>query len=522
MINALFESASRDVLTITEHQNKIIVESAKLLSELNDNELTIVLAESNLSPSDATRIFKAAVSLRSEKGLVSKAKDAYVNSAEKIGAISIRVKSKLSSLITASEPATTKLINLIKAGGPNATKAIDMIDSKVDAQVLTTKAAARNLPRSFNRVVQEINDIEKVAKGAPQYGAFAVASLASATEMMQRNIAVPSIILYLSTVAEVMKGKKLSSALQTTINSLGPAETASVNEAEIDYTSDESRMHELAGMPVNEKFGFGDKSPLSYDELLTAWNSKGRPTATDEIKAVLANAGMSKREINKAFKAAAVNDQEGSDFKVIRFADALKKVDLSTYIIDYLESMHPREIKESVQLDEAEISDADIKKVLLRVARVANAVDPSQKKSVRGYLKKWSNEFVGLTDMAQKQTVAGEAVNYLYDRQSYNEYNDAVNAVTKIIRNSDMDDKVKKDLLADISNRRLYKPREIVVPVSKVKPRAQVRSKAGEKPRVRPINAVESMTLEDLQQVFEDAIVQNMKYCYGRTKRAAL
>lgn len=522
MINSLFESASRNVLTITEQQNKIIVESAEVLSELTDTELNIVLSESNLSPSDASRIFKAAVSLRSEKGLVTKAKDAYVMSADKIGAISTRVKSKLSSLIAASEPATSKLVNLIKSGGPTATQAIDIIDSKIDAQVLTTKAAARKLPRSFDRVVREINDIEKIAKGAPQYGAFAVASLSSATEMMQRNIAVPSIILYLSTVAEVLKGKKLSSALQTTIKDLGPAETTSVNEA--DYQVDESRMRELAGMPVNEKFGFGDKTPLDYDELLTAWNRKGRPTGVDEIKSILANAGMSKREINKAFKGADVNDEEGSDFKVTRFAGALKKVDLDTYIIDYLERMHPKEIKESVQLDEAEISDADIKKVLLRVARVANAVDPSQKKSVRGYLKKWTNEFAKLTDLAQKQKVAGEAVNYLYDRQSYDEYEDAVNAVTKTIRNSDMDEKAKKDLLADITNRRLYKPREIVVPGEEdkatAKPRAQIRQTPGEKPRVRP--AVESMTLEDLQKLFEDAIIRNMEYRYGRTRREAL
>jgi hypothetical protein len=526
MINALFESASRNVITITAQQNRVIFESAELLSELNDNALTIVLAESDLSPSDAARIFKAAVSLRSEKGLVTKAKDAYVISAEKIGAISVSVKSKLSSLIAASEPATTKLINMIRSGGPTATNAIDMIDSKIDAQVLTTKASARLLPRSFNRVLREINDIEKIAKGAPQYGAFAVASLASATEMMQRNIAVPSIVLYLSTVAEVMKGKKLSSALRTTINDLGPAETASVNEADIDYYVDESRIRELSGVPVNEKFGLGDKTPLDYDELLTAWSRKGRPTAIGEIKAILVNAGMSNREISKAFKSADVDDEAGTDFKVTRFAAAIKKVDLTAYVVDYLESMHPKEIKESVQLDEAEISDADIKKVLLRVSRASNSTDLSQNKSVRRYLKKWYNEFAIITDPAQKQLVAGEAVSYLHDRQSYAEYNDAVNTVTKAIRNSDLDDKVKKDLLADISNRRLYKPRETVVPdmavPSNKKPRAQIRSKDGEKTRVRPTNAVESMTLEDLQKLFEDAIVRDMEYRYGRTRREAL
>jgi hypothetical protein len=229
-----------------------------------------------------------------------------------------------------------------------------------------------------------------------------------------------------------------------------------------------------------------------------------------------------------------VSDTEGSDLKVTKFANAVKKVDMQTYIIDYLEDAFPKDISESVQLEEAAVSDGEIKKVLLQISRVYGATNGEQKRSVRQYLKRWTNEFAKVTDPAQKQKLAGEAVNYLFDRQSYDEYQDAVNAVTKVIRNSDLDEKVKRDLMSDIANRKIYRPRETVGASPKEKPRvkvpnteptstksrAQVRQTPGEKPRVRP--AVESMSLAELQKVFEDAIIRNTQYRYGRTRREAL
>lgn len=523
MINNLFESAAKESVSLTEQQNRVITESARMLSELSDNQIKSILREADLSPSDAARIFKTAVSVRQEKGIVSKAKDAYVNSAEKIGKISKQVRNKLDSLIKASEPATDKLISLIKNGGKEASEAIDVIDSKVEAQVLKTKNVARNyLTSSYNKVIDEINSIEKAAKGSPQYGAFAVASLSSAENMMRRQVTTPSIILYLTTVSEILKGKKLSSALQQSMSDIGPAGTASVNESDFEEIN---RVRELAGLdPVNEKFGFGKEKPeLSYDELLTTWNRKGRPTDIDEIRKILSDAGMSRREIGKVFAKADVDSAEGSDLKVTRFADALKKINLGDYIIDYLENMHEKDISESVKIDEAEVSDSQIKKVLLQVSRIAGASDKSQEKSVKRYLTKWTREFNNAPD-EDKVSIAGEAVNYLHDRQSYEEYNDAVNTVTKVIRNSDLPQKDKKDLLSNIANRKLYKPRQRVEPEqqTKEKPRARVKPGENGKTRVRPANKVESMTLDDLQKVFETAIMRNMEKRYGRKRRETL
>jgi len=540
VIDKLFESVSRNAVTITAQQNRVISESATLLSELPDKAIRLVLAEADLSPSDATRIFKTAVAMRSEKGLVTKAKDAYVGSADKIAKISTQIKGKLTSLVKAAEPSTTKLINIIKQGGPTATRTIEMIDSKIEAQVLKTREQARRLPRSYTRISEEIGEIEKVAKGAPQYGAFAVASLASATDMMKRNIAVPSIILYLSTVSEVMKGKKLSSALEKSVKDLGPADTASVNESDLDSNFELDRMRELAGADnVNEKFGFGDKPELSYDELLTTWNKRGRPTDIDEIKKILSSAGLSNREINKAFGKADVDSGEGSNPKVTRFANAIKGINLTAHVVDYLETMYPKEISESVQLEEAVISDSQIKQVLLRVSRVTNASDGSQAKAVRQYMTRWTREFAK-TDDAER--VAGEAVNYLHDRQEYEEYSDLVNAVTKVIRNSSkLDSTVKKNMLNDIAGKKLYKTRQTVRPeqekepgkkqrvriknppeAAKEKPRARVSTQPGEKTRVRPSRTIESITLEQLQKVFEDAIIRSTKLRYGRTRHETL
>lgn len=524
MINNLFESAEKCSVSLTSSQNQIITECINTLSELDDNNIKHVLREAGLSPSDAVRIFKTAVAMRSEKGLVTKAKDAYVNSAEKIGKISKQVRSKLSDLVAASEPTTQKIINAIKQGGPKATQTIDIIDTKLDAQVLKAKNSARGyLTKSYSAVAKEIDEIEKIAKRSPQYGAFAVASLSSAEKMIRSQITDPSILLYLSTVSEVMKGKKLSSALEKAMGDIGPAGTASVKESDFE---DIGRIRELAGLDtVNEKFGFGKKPELDYDELLVAWDRKGRPTDVDEIKKILASAGLSNREINKAFKKADVDDGEGSDFAVTRFSDAIKKADLSQYIIDYLEDMHPKDISESVQIDEAEVSDAQIKKVLLQVSRVYGAKDPSQTNAVKRYLKKFSNEFTAESDMDAKERIAGEAVNFLHDRQSYEEYEDAALAVTKLIRNSDLESNVKKNILDAIANKKIYKRRQTVKPEAapKEKPRARVSSQGSGKPRVQMQNKkVESMTLTDLQKLFEDVIIRNMEFRYGRRKRETL
>ena len=524
MINSLFESAQSNQVVLSAEQNRAILETATTLSTLSNDEMKQLLAEADLSPSDAARIFKTAVAMRSEKGLATKAKDAYVNSAEKIGNISKQIKSKLSKLVQASEPTTRKLIDLIQQGGSIASETIDIIDSKLDSQLLKTRNAARQLPRSYAPVSAEISEIEKVAKGSPQYGAFAVSSLASAENMMKRNVSVPAIILYLTTVSEVMKGKKLSTALQQSIKDMGPADTASVNESDFDDEFDMQRMRQLAGVEnVNEKFGFGDKPELDYDELLTAWNRKGRPTDTDEIKSILSNAGLSKREISKAFKKADVDPEEGSNEQVTRVANALKKADLASYVIDYLEDMYPKEISESAQLAEAVIADSEIKKALLRVSRVYGTKDQSQTKSVKKYLQRWSREF-NSADAESKESIAAEMVNYLSDRKSYDEYQDAVSAVSKIIRNSDLDEKVKKNILDTISAGKLYKQRKTVRQEKPAeKPRAQVTGTSGSKPKVRVKSKnVESMTLEELQKLFEDAIVRDMKTRYGRIKREAL
>ena len=90
--------------------------------------------------------------------------------------------------------------------------------------------------------------------------------------------------------------------------------------------------------------------------------------------------------------------------------------------------------------------------------------------------------------------------------------------MTKIIRNSDLPDKTKRDVLSDIENRRVYKPRQ-KAETQKEKPRVKVTPNSSEKPRVRPKSTVESLTLDDLQQLFEDAILRNMEHQYGRRKR---
>lgn len=527
MINSLFESAQSNQVLLSAEQNRAILESAKTLAALDNNQIKQILSEADLSPSDATRIFKTAVAMRSEKGLATKAKDAYVNSAEKIDNISKQIKSKLSKLVQASEPTTRKLIDLIKQGGPKAAETIDIIDSKLDAQIMKTRNAARMLPRSYTPISAEIAAIEKVAKSSPQYGAFAVSSLASAENMMKRNVSVPAIVLYLTTVSEVMKGKKLSTALQQSLKDMGPAETASVKESDFNNEFDMQRMKQLAGVEnVNEKFGFGDKPELNYDELLTTWNRKGRPTDTDEIKAILVAAGLSNREVSKVFKRADVDPEEGSDEQVTRVANALKKAELASYVIDYLEDMYPKEISESAQLAEAVIADSEIKKALLRVSRVYGAKDQSQTKSVKKYIQRWTREF-NAADADAKEPIAAEMVNYLSDRQSYNEYQDAVNAVTKVIRNSDLDEKVKKNVLDTISAGKLYKQRKTVRATADVKPAekptARVTGSSNGKPKVRlKSKKVESMTLDELQKLFEDAIVRDMKTRYGRIKREAL
>ena len=109
MINSLFESAQSNQVVLSAEQNRAILETATTLSTLSNDEMKQLLAEADLSPSDAARIFKTAVAMRSEKGLATKAKDAYVNSAEKIGNISKQIKSKLSKLVQASEPTTRRL-----------------------------------------------------------------------------------------------------------------------------------------------------------------------------------------------------------------------------------------------------------------------------------------------------------------------------------------------------------------------------------------------------------------------------
>ena len=516
MIDNLFESTIKEGRSaqITASENRVIHECAKTLSTLSDSDLSRVLAEADLSPSDAAKVFKAASSVRDEPGLTAKAKDAYVNSAEKISKISTQVKSKLSSLISASEPATSKLINLIKQGGKTANQTIDQIDSKVEAQALQTKDAAKGMPNSYNRITKEIDNIEKIAKGSPQYGAFAVASLSSAANMMKRNASVSSIILYLATVSDVLKGKKLSSALQSSIDEIGASGTASVQEDDLNEDDEMHRIRELAGINSTLK----EESTVTYDELLSTWNKKGRPTDIDEINLILSNAGLSKREISKAFRSAGIDTGEGSDFKVTRFATALKNIGLGSQVSEYLKDMFSKEITESVNLSEAEISDAQIKKVLLRVAKAQPPETESNEKAVKQYLKKWNKEFLQSATTDEQQQLAGEVVNYLHDRQEYPEYQDAVSTVTKIIRNSDLPDKTKRDVLSDIENRRVYKPRQ-KAETQKEKPRVKVTPNSSEKPRVRPKSTVESLTLDDLQQLFEDAILRNMEHQYGRRKR---
>jgi len=521
VITNLLESARLQRAYITADENKALTESFVVLSQLPDEQLQQVLAEADLTASDAARIFKAAVAMRQEKGFVAKAKDAYVNSADKISGISKQVKRKISALIQKSESTTAKIAELINQGGAKANETIDIIDSKVDAQVLKTRSAAQRLPGSYVPISAEITEIQKIAKGSPQYSAFAVSSLASAENMMQRNVSLPSIVLYLSTVSEVMKGKKLSASLEKALSDIGATGTASVSESDFNESEEIGRVRELAGLRVDEKFGLGKKPELDYEELLSTWNKRGRPTDIDEIKRILTTAGLSNREISRAFKKADVDTGEGSDFKIAKLSGALKKADLASYVIDYLEDMHPKDISESVSVNEAKINDSQIKKVLLQISRVYSSSDQSQSKAVRRYLKKFTAQFSNANDPEDKERIAGEAVNYLHDRQNYDEYNDAVNAVTKYIRNSDLENDVKQNILSAISNKTTYKARRTVKqePV-KAKPRARVTPSADGKPRVRP--AVESLTLSELQELFEDAIVRDMKSRYGRIKREAL
>lgn len=187
MITNLLESARLQRAYITADENKALTESFATLAQLPDEQLQQVLSEADLSASDAARIFKAAVAMRQEKGFVAKAKDAYVNSADKISSISKQVKRKISALIQKSETTTAKIAELIKQGGAKANETIDIIDSKVDAQVLKTRSAAQKLPGSYVPISAEITEIQKIAKGSPQYGAFAVSSLASAENMIDRK-----------------------------------------------------------------------------------------------------------------------------------------------------------------------------------------------------------------------------------------------------------------------------------------------------------------------------------------------
>ena len=296
-----------------------------------------------------------------------------------------------------------------------------------------------------------------------------------------------------------------------------------VNEADISPAEAKHALNKAAEMH-NAKSWFGS-SEVKYEDLLAAWKKLGSPSDTKEIYKMLAKSGIDEYYIKQALKQMGVSKKTGSDMRVSALANAIKKLNIHSYIIDYLADFHG--IKESV-LFEKTLSDADIKGVFAKLA--ASPADASS--DVKSYIKNWITE-LNSGDTSTQLELVKEIAKYAYDRQGSPEHAAMVPVILSAIHKTELPDYIKRTILSMIKGGKFSQPsiddlaldREVpdanapfkdraTAPAKKPSYKPNFRSRSSSPP-AKP-RQVEATNMNDLQSFFESVIIQST---YGRSKR---
>lgn len=127
------------------------------------------------------------------------------------------------------------------------------------------------------------------------------------------------------------------------------------------------------------------RQKVTYDDLMDMWKSEHYTNDSKDIIGMLKNAGFSRLAISGAFRKSKVSKKKGSNPKIERLANVIKKYNLQAPIKQYLETRF--KIKESV-IYEKTLSDKDIKKVFVKMVSVKDEPGKVDTQYIEGILNK--------------------------------------------------------------------------------------------------------------------------------------
>lgn len=182
--------------------------------------------------------------------------------------------------------------------------------------------------------------------------------------------------------------------------------------------------------------------PLNKNEIMSDWNSRGKPTDEKEILNMLKSHGANNNAIKRTIKKF---NKDDLDSNLLNLSKNIKKVGIQIPILKYLK--HKLNIKESI--DEAVISSDDIKKVISRISSAMSQL--SDKKGDNTYLRDWKDNF-NISNKVEKLRLSKEFINYVYDRKNDPRFDAYVSFGVSSIKSSDLPDSVKPQLIKMLRN----------------------------------------------------------------------
>jgi len=222
------------------------------------------------------------------------------------------------------------------------------------------------------------------------------------------------------------------------------------------------------------KKGFSFKKKASWKELMNAWKNSNFSDDSRDIINILKKHGYSGYEIRKAFEISNIIEPSSLSKKIkqrfsgerfkspeeqeVEISPTVKKLgdfivsggmkkDITSFLSD---EYGFRALSESVDfLLEKKLSDRDIKQLFLQLTSISTDATPPSSDVMRNYVKKWASKFIS-SPMYQKHNLTAEIINFLADRKNMTEWEEMVGTVTKIIRDSGMEEEYKQGALLAI------------------------------------------------------------------------
>lgn len=355
-----------------------------------------IVTEAIISAAEVLDIFDTAAEQRGGKQ--------PEESPAQVDAYQDKIEPKLQGLKQrASEAAITREV---QAGGDRAQAAFDKIETEVNSQLQNLKGKSRGT-EGASEIVQAAEQLAGLSKSIPESAAFIIGAISAANSMIAAGTTGQEILLLLTSVVDIINAP------------VGEAKESKGTQLDEGPFSNAAKQ---MGADIKRTFK-GSKDAVSAEDLTRLWKEKyNSSTDTDDINALLLDAGFSRIQIKLIFRKADVSTQSDSDMDVSGLARKAKELGLAEPLLKWI-NRNERKISANLKegtVVEQKLSDKQIKAIFQGIVKTPKETDePEPQPEETGNLNPeesiqiWANKINESTNRAEKIMLANKAIDVL-------------------------------------------------------------------------------------------------------------